>query len=99
MYIYIYDLYSYVGGLSVVGLSVGGMSEYDFIHPGAIAMVDCFYVTKFLLWILKDDISSEGFKFSPFLHFRCGLQKQFESVCENIGLIGFLLHSEPSLER
>lgn len=30
---------------------------------------------------------------------RTGLQKQFESVCENIGLIAFLLHSEPSLER
>jgi hypothetical protein len=30
---------------------------------------------------------------------RCGLQKQFESVCENIGLIAFLLHAEPSLDR
>jgi hypothetical protein len=26
---------------------------------------------------------------------RCGLQKQFESVCENIGLIAFLLQTEP----
>ena len=26
---------------------------------------------------------------------RTGLQRQFESVCENIGLIAFLLQSEP----
>lgn len=30
---------------------------------------------------------------------RCGLQKQFESVCENIGLIAFLLQSEPRLDQ
>ncbi len=29
---------------------------------------------------------------------RCGLQKQFESVCENIGLIAFLLQTEPRYE-
>jgi hypothetical protein len=27
---------------------------------------------------------------------RCGLQKQYESVCENIGLMAFLLQTEPS---
>ena len=30
---------------------------------------------------------------------RCGLQKQFESVCENIGLIAFLLQTEPKYEQ
>ena len=26
---------------------------------------------------------------------RCGLQNQYESVCENIGLMAFLLQTEP----
>jgi hypothetical protein len=30
---------------------------------------------------------------------RCGLQKQYESVCENIGLIAFLLQSEPPSDQ
>lgn len=31
--------------------------------------------------------------------YQSGLQKQFESVCENIGLIAFLLQTEPKYDH
>ena len=30
---------------------------------------------------------------------RCGLQKYYESVCENIGVIAFLLQTEPKFDQ
>ncbi len=49
-----------------------------------------------LHWIQK--VNSFSARLREFLDdvTRCGLQKQYESVCENVGLMAFLLQSESS---
>ena len=70
---------------------------YLHLRFGPDAMVSL--LTKIIATI--DRVRSFSHRLREFLNdvTRSGLQKQYESVCENIGLIAFLLQTEPKYDQ
>ena len=73
------------------------LQVYLQIRFGSEAMVSL--MTKILSTIER--VRSFSHRLREFLNdvTRAGLQKHYESVCENIGLIAFLLQTEPKFDQ